>query len=82
MPRSPEPMPRYQVVAFPPRARIAKAGDVHALRRGCDDRRLELFPVEQVVVFGGGEHLRLAQLVVAVVNAWFLTVAHSARRCR
>ena len=41
-----------------------------------------LLPVQQGIVFGGGEHLRLAQLVVAIVQGCLRRAAHSARRCR
>ncbi len=55
-------------VGFLPRTRIAEAGHLHARRRRGNHGRFELLPAQQAVVFGGGEHLRLAQLVVAVAN--------------
>ena len=55
-----------------PRARIAEAGHVHPFRRRGDHRRLDLLPVQQAIVFGRRQHLRLAQLVVAVANRHLL----------
>jgi len=55
-------------VRFLPHAWVAKARDAHAFGRFRDHGSLELLPVEQPVVFGCGQHLRFAQLVVRIAE--------------
>ncbi len=47
---------------------IAEAGDLHSGGRRGDDGLRQLAPVEQRVIFGDGEALRLAEMAVAVAE--------------